>query len=217
MDSASHHNQQHQSGLDDWHLQKLLQSAKRRGFDNYSDDNSIHLYLKGDQGIITLAHNFPRTREGALAALAWIDNQTSILHQPQTARSEQTTQTLDPYTAGLAAGLTSSNQQQTPTQAIAQPTTKGSRTPTVVITIIVMVVLFIGLGIWYNNTNYNSTFETNFMNSCESNGSASAAACGCSYNVLKANYSYSQAKYFDSNLQAPDTQTAFTWIANQCK
>jgi hypothetical protein len=82
-----HTNQQHQGDLDDWHLRQLLQHAKRRGFNHYLDDNLIRLYLKDSQGVITIARAFPRTREGARAALTWTNlNRTDIptetLHKP---------------------------------------------------------------------------------------------------------------------------------------
>jgi len=89
------------------------------------------------------------------------------------------------------------------------------RNRNVVIWVLVIIVGIIGVGIWYNNTHYNSTFQNNFLSSCENNG-GSASRCSCMYTTLKTNYTYSQAKYFNANLSASDTQSAINWIASQC-
>jgi len=92
---------------------------------------------------------------------------------------------------------------------------KESKTKSIIITIVVMIGLFIGIGVWYNNTHYNSTFQNNFLSGCESNG-GSSSKCSCMYTTLQANYTYSQAKYFNANLSAADTQSAMNWITGQC-
>jgi hypothetical protein len=87
------------------------------------------------------------------------------------------------------------------------------------LTIVVMVGIFIAIGVWYNNTHYNSTFQNNFMSNCETTNTA--AGCGCAYGVLAANYDYSQAKAMDSNTTAGittvDTQSYKALVANQCR
>jgi len=69
-----------------------------------------------------------------------------------------------------------------------------------------------------NNTttsDYNSTFENNFINSCETNG-GSSGQCSCVYTKLKANYTYQQALKIDADPNASDSSAAMQWVANQC-
>ena len=90
-----------------------------------------------------------------------------------------------------------------------------SSAKTVIVTILVMIGAFIAIGAWYNNTHYNSTFQNNFLSSCQSNG-GSASSCSCVYSTLQQHYSYSTAKYVDANPNASDSQAIMTWVANQC-
>ncbi len=83
-------------------------------------------------------------------------------------------------------------------------TKKQSNAKNIIITIVVIIGLLIGIGVWYNNTHYNSTFQNNFMSSCESNG-GNTSSCGCAYGVLQANFSYSEAKSLDSNPSSSNT------------
>jgi DNA-binding transcriptional regulator of glucitol operon len=93
---------------------------------------------------------------------------------------------------------------------------RNSNTKSVVMTIIVMIVLFVLLGSWYNNTHYNSTFQDHFMNSCESNG-GTVAGCSCAYSVLQNQYTYDQAKDIDTNPSSPNTQAWATSVYSQCR
>jgi len=90
-----------------------------------------------------------------------------------------------------------------------------NRNRNVFIWVVVIIVVIIGIGVWYNNTHYNSTFQNNFLSGCESNG-GSSSKCSCAYTALQANYTYSQAKYFNANPSAANTQSAMNWIASQC-
>lgn len=72
-----------------------------------------------------------------------------------------------------------------------------SKNNSVVTTIVIAIVVFIGIGILYNNTHYSTTYEDNFLSSCETSG-GTADSCGCALGVIKANYSYQQAKSFDT-------------------
>lgn len=77
-------------------------------------------------------------------------------------------------------------------------------------------IVFVAVsGYIHNKTSYNSTYESNFLASCQQQG-ASTSSCACAYDQLKQQYSYSQAKYFDANPNAPDTQDAYKNIASQC-
>jgi hypothetical protein len=102
--------------------------------------------------------------------------------------------------------------------AVRRKINQQHKTKNVVITIIVMIGLFIGIGAWYNNTFYNSTFQNNFMSKCETG--ASASGCGCAYGVLQAGYSYSQAKQMDSDstagISSPDIQSWTESVKSQC-
>jgi hypothetical protein len=90
-----------------------------------------------------------------------------------------------------------------------------SKTKNVVITIIVMIGLFIGIGVWYNNTHYNSTFQNNFMNGCEGQG-GSASGCACAYGVLQSEYDYSEAKAINADPSSPDGQALASSVSSQC-
>jgi hypothetical protein len=92
---------------------------------------------------------------------------------------------------------------------------KENKTKSVITTIVVMVILFIGIGVWYNNTHYNSTFQKNFMSSCENNG-GSASSCDCAYSVLQQNYSYSEAKAIDADPNGPESQAWLSDVTSQC-
>ena len=101
-----------------------------------------------------------------------------------------------------------------------KPTSNQNNTKNVVVTIIVIIGLLIGIGVWWNNTHYNSTFQNNFMSKCESGGSSTATSCGCAYGVLMANYSYSQAKQMDADatagISSPDLTAWTASVQSQC-
>lgn len=94
-------------------------------------------------------------------------------------------------------------------------TIRESKTKSVITTIVVMVAAFILLGIWYNNTHYNSTFQNNFLSSCEGQG-ASASYCACGYSILQSEYSYSEAKAINADPNGPDGQAWLSDVQNQC-
>ena len=98
---------------------------------------------------------------------------------------------------------------------VQQKINKQNNSKNIIVTIVVMIGIFIGIGVWYNNNHYSTAFENNFMTSCEAQGPA-ASYCSCAYGQLKQQYSYSQAKYFNANPSASDTQAAINSIASQC-
>ena len=69
-----------------------------------------------------------------------------------------------------------------------------------IILIPVTGVLIIGGLALYHNNHYPSAYEVSFLASCENRG-ASVLVCGCSLRTIENNYSYSQAKSFDTNSQ----------------
>jgi hypothetical protein len=78
--------------------------------------------------------------------------------------------------------------------------TKKSSASRIVGTIVGFVIGYLivqGIFNWYNNNHYNSTFNNNFLTSCEAQG-ATVGSCSCALTTIQANYSYSQAKSFDT-------------------
>lgn len=75
-----------------------------------------------------------------------------------------------------------------------------SRAKAIGASIFITVVVLVGIGIWWNNTHYSAAYDNNFLSSCESGGQVSADTCGCALGVIKANYSYKEAKSFDTYL-----------------
>ena len=101
---------------------------------------------------------------------------------------------------------------------VQQKINKQNNSKNIIVTVVIMIAAFIGIGVWYNNNHYNSTFQNNFLSKCEANGSASG--CGCAYGVLQANYSYSQAKQMDKDatagISSPDIQAWTASVQSQC-
>ncbi len=90
------------------------------------------------------------------------------------------------------------------------------RNRNIFIWIAVIVISFVGIGIWYNDTHYNSTFKNNFMNGCENQG-GSTSSCGCAYNVLSNNFSYSEAKSINANPSgSPYSQSYIRDVRSTC-
>ena len=96
---------------------------------------------------------------------------------------------------------------------------KHRRNKNIAILLIIIVVIIVGVDIWYNDTHYNSRFQNNFLSSCESSG-GNSSICGCGYNVLKNNNSYSEAKQMDAEASAGQTSSLLQqWehqVNNQC-
>lgn len=92
---------------------------------------------------------------------------------------------------------------------------KQSNARNTLTTIMIMIVIFIAIRYWYNNTHYNSSFQNNFMTNCEGGGS-SVSGCSCAYNVLQNEYTYSQAKAMDANPNSINGQAWKASVVNQC-
>ncbi len=93
---------------------------------------------------------------------------------------------------------------------------KHRRNRNIIIWLVVIVVSLFGIGIWYNDTHYNSTFQNNFMNGCESQGGTSSS-CGCAYSVLTSNFSYSEAKSINANPSgSPYSQSYVSDVQSTC-
>lgn len=86
-----------------------------------------------------------------------------------------------------------------------------SSTKLVFSTMVYVVIGLLAIGVWYNNTHYSSTYKDNFLSSCEENG-GDADNCGCALGVIESNYSYSQAKSFDTYVPSEVTDK----ITDQC-
>jgi hypothetical protein len=184
-----------QPDQEDWYLHRLWRHAKNRGFNIRIEDDQIRLVL-GLQWNAIPARSFPWNSEGIKAAWAWIDDPTTDKHQPPAQATTQPTSIYHSAASGAASGV--------------------GRVIGWVVGFVVASAIIGGIASWWNNNHYNSTFESNFLASCENNG-GSPSACSCSYNVLQQQYSYSQAKYFDANPNAPDSQSALSAISSQCK
>lgn len=86
-------------------------------------------------------------------------------------------------------------------------------TPTkIALSVLITIVVILGYGYWYNQNHYSSTYDTNFLSSCQGSG-GSTDTCGCALGVIKANYTFSEAKSFDSYTP----QYVLDKISSQCR
>jgi hypothetical protein len=181
---------------EDWHLRRLWQHAKNRGFNIRVDNDEIRV-TPGLQWNTTPARSFTWNNEGIRAAYAWIDSITGNNKQP--AQPE-----LYPQTPAH------------PATASQHVVNAGAKAIGYIIGFVVVSLIIGGIADWWNNNHYNSTYQNNFITAYEGKG-ASAAACSCVYNQLTQHYSFSQAKAFDANPNDGDTQVAMQNLASQCQ
>ena len=81
-------------------------------------------------------------------------------------------------------------------------------------TYILGTILFLIIGwVWYVNNFYSFVYSNNFMNSCIAQG-GSESSCGCALDYVKDNYSFREAKSFDSGSGVPAQLT--NYVGSNC-
>jgi len=62
----------------------------------------------------------------------------------------------------------------------------------------IALIALLGISYWYIENNYSPVYDHNFMTSCEATSGGNTAGCSCLLNGIKQDYTFQEAKQFDS-------------------
>jgi len=150
-------------GGETWHLRQLWQFAKNRGYSIKLEDDRIWLTPSG-QGSAASGRSFPDTRAGIHAARAWLT---------------------EPVKLGA---VQSEVEQGTVQQRVVSGAASGAgRVIGWIVGFVVASAVVGGVVSWWNDNHWSSSSESNFLTSCEAQGTG-VAYCECALRQVEQQY-----------------------------